>query len=124
MLRVVYLALNKDYLLNGNFGHDYNAFCGFYLEIIVANSFFDAARYVVRGSMTQPARGSGDEVYAGINWDLYTFGNKQIWKINLMLILFIFRTNENVLPEVYHSDNPYSLVPLVAQSTWYRFMCL
>jgi len=67
LLRVVYPALNKDYLLNGNFGHDYNAFCGFYLEIIVANSFFDAARYVVRGSMTQPARGSGDEVYAGIN---------------------------------------------------------
>lgn len=23
-----------------------------------------------------------------------------------MLILIIFRTNENVLPEVYHSDNP------------------
>lgn len=40
LLRVEYLALNKDYLLNGNFGHDYNAFCGFYLEIIVANSFF------------------------------------------------------------------------------------
>lgn len=114
MLRVEYLALNKDYLLNGNFGHDYNAFCGFYLEIIVANSFFDAARYVVRG-MTQPAR--GDEVYAGINWDLYTFGNKQIWKINLMLILIIFRTNENVLPEVYHSDNPVrcSLAPSVAR---------
>ena len=40
LLRVEYLTLNKDYLLNGNFGHDYNAFCGFYLEIIVANSFF------------------------------------------------------------------------------------
>lgn len=42
-----------------------------------------------------------------------------------MLILFIFRTNENVLPEVYHSDNPVwcSLATSVA-ATWYRFMCL
>ena len=57
LLRVVYLALNKDYLLNGNFGHDYSAFCGFYLEIIVANSFFamhGTYDSVVRGMSHNP----------------------------------------------------------------------
>ena len=57
LLRVGYLALNKDYLLNGNFGHDYNAFCGFYLEIIVANSFF--RRCTVRRARYDSTRARG-----------------------------------------------------------------
>ena len=116
-------TLNKDYLLNGNFGHDYNAFCGFHLEIIVANSFLLHGTSCAAWLIITRARIVAKVRYVRINWDLYTFGNKQIWKINLMLILFIFRTNEKVLPEVYHSDNPLLISATCGRYNFWAGLC-